>query len=74
MAVDRCICTDVSFRDLIDRARRDGLTFEQLRERTGCAAGCALCEPYVRLALRTGRDQFDVLSPEAIAQAMKDQT
>lgn len=73
MPVDRCICAGVSFRELIERARRDNLTLEQLKERTGCCTGCAMCEPYVRLALRTGRDAFDPLSADEAARVMREE-
>lgn len=70
MPVDRCICADVSFRELIDRARADHLSLEQLRKATGCCAGCAMCEPYVRVALRTGNDSIEILSAAEIAAIM----
>lgn len=62
MCVNRCICADVSFRDLIDLANRESLTMDELRARTGAGAGCAMCAPYLRAALRTGRDSFPVLT------------
>jgi bacterioferritin-associated ferredoxin len=64
MAVDRCVCWDVKFSTLIELARREGLTFEQLQQRTGCCTSCRMCEPYVRLALRTGQAVLPVLPPE----------
>lgn len=61
LVVDRCVCADVTFDALAAMARRDPgtpLDLDTLRRRTGCCAGCGLCEPYVRLMLRTGRTAF----------------
>lgn len=66
MAVDRCVCHDITFAELLRRARDAELTFEELQARTGCATGCALCEPYIRLALATGRSTFPVLDEEGM--------
>jgi len=70
MHVDRCVCHDISFAELKAIAERDGLDFTGLRARTGCGRGCGLCEPYVRLMLRTGRTSFPVLSPDEAARIM----
>ena len=53
--VDRCVCEDTTFSELIAIARAEGLDFDTLTERTGCALRCGLCEPYIREALQTGR-------------------
>src|SRR5688572_32477095 len=39
---------------------RQGCTLADLRERFGCARGCALCLPYIQAMLQTGRTTFDV--------------
>lgn len=62
MTVDRCVCREKSFAELKSLAEREGLDFESLRDRTGCGASCGLCEPYVRLMLRSGRTSFPLLS------------
>jgi bacterioferritin-associated ferredoxin len=64
--VDRCICADISFADLVRLARDEGLSLDGLAARTGCTKGCRLCEPYVRLALATGSMAFPVLHPLTI--------
>lgn len=66
MAVDRCVCHDITFAELLRRARDAGIGFNELQQQTGCATGCALCEPYIRLALKTGRSTFPVLDEAAI--------
>ncbi len=62
MCVNRCICTNLTFRELIDRSQRESLDFEALRVRTGAGGECTMCAPYIRAALRTGRDSFPVLN------------
>lgn len=52
--VDRCICEDMTFVELLELARREGLNFEALAELTGCGQRCGLCEPYLRTVLKTG--------------------
>ncbi|MEM8757028.1 MAG: (2Fe-2S)-binding protein [Planctomycetota bacterium] len=70
MAVDRCVCHRVPFTEL-KRLADDGLrTVDALSERTRCCTGCGMCEPYVRLMLKTGRTRFPVLSDAQIAAAL----
>jgi bacterioferritin-associated ferredoxin len=68
MCVNRCICTNLTFAELIVRAQRDRLTFESLRQCTGAAGDCGLCEPYLKAALRTGRTSFPVMTTEELDQ------
>ncbi|MAY74409.1 MAG: hypothetical protein CMJ31_06730 [Phycisphaerae bacterium] len=57
--VDRCICMNSTFQALIATAREHGLGLEGLIEQTGCGERCALCLPFIREALATGRTAFD---------------
>ncbi len=68
--VDRCVCAEVRFSELLALRAAEGLSLEQLRARTGCCSGCGTCEPYVRLALVTGRAVFPVLSRREADEAM----
>lgn len=61
MAVDRCACHNVTFAELLDLHRAEGLGFDALCERTDCATGCTACEPYIRLTLETGVVDHPVL-------------
>jgi bacterioferritin-associated ferredoxin len=47
-AMTRCECADVSFDELARRLREDGLSFEELAERTGCGRLCTACLPDLR--------------------------
>jgi bacterioferritin-associated ferredoxin len=44
----RCECVGVSFDDLARLLRDDGLSFEELAERTGCGRLCTACLPDLR--------------------------
>lgn len=61
MKIDRCICTQRSFGDLIDTARSENLSLPQLVETTTASACCTMCGPYLRRAYRTGQTTFGVL-------------
>ncbi|MGE3107517.1 MAG: bacterioferritin-associated ferredoxin [Phycisphaerales bacterium] len=59
MPVDRCICQSITFAALRELARSRSLDLDGLKRETGCAMRCTLCEPYLKLMLRTGRTQFE---------------
>lgn len=61
MAVDRCVCHDVSFAELKRLAQDAGADIDELGRRTGCGTGCGMCVPYIREMLRTGRTRFAVM-------------
>ena len=61
MRIDRCICAERTFADLLDQARAGGLSLRQLVEETGASAGCSMCGPYLRRAYRTGQTAFGSL-------------
>lgn len=67
MAVNRCVCHEVSFRRVSELAR-GGMSFEQIKEHTGCSTGCGSCEWYARLAALTGTCDFPVLSEQTLKE------
>jgi len=71
MAVERCVCHDVSFDEIRRALDVEGLDFAAIQRRTQCCTGCGMCEPYVRLVLETGRTRLPVLSPEEVASVMR---
>ncbi|MEO1130395.1 MAG: (2Fe-2S)-binding protein [Planctomycetota bacterium] len=71
MAVDRCVCHQVTFTELLRLHREEGLDLEGLQDRTGACTGCGSCEPYVRLTLRTGVVDHPVLTAGQIDQVMR---
>jgi bacterioferritin-associated ferredoxin len=70
--VTHCICYDISLEQLRDRARRDNLDLEGLKNATGCCTGCGMCEPYVRVMLKTGQIAVPILSPARCAAIMRE--
>lgn len=62
MRIDRCVCTDLTFAELLEQARRAGVGLGDLALCTGATLGCGLCKPYLRETLRTGQTVFtDIL-------------
>jgi bacterioferritin-associated ferredoxin len=62
--VDRCICRDMAFKDLLRRARPAGWSLIDLMGETGAGAQCGLCRPYLRRMLQTGETEFHQLIVE----------
>jgi len=62
--VDRCICRQRPFEELLSLARAHGLDLEGLSAATGCGAQCGLCRPYLRRMLATGETVFHELLSE----------
>ncbi len=58
--VDRCVCANVTFIAMKAHVEREGGDMDSLRTLFGCGARCAMCVPYVRAMLRTGRTRFSV--------------
>jgi len=48
-----------------DHVEEHGGGLDVLRDRFGCGRGCALCVPYIRAMLATGRTSFAVDDPAA---------
>lgn len=69
--VDRCVCLDVSLRQIVALRDEHGWGFDEVRSHTGCSTGCRLCEPYVRKALATGQSAFPVLNDDEVREAMR---
>lgn len=70
--VERCVCFDQPFEKLLRMAREEGLTQDELSERTGCCTGCGMCKPYVRVVLTTGRTSIPLMNGRAL-KAIADQ-
>jgi bacterioferritin-associated ferredoxin len=58
--VDRCVCFNVTFRAMKEHVAAHSGGLDALREHFGCGRGCALCVPYIRAMLSTGRTAFAV--------------
>ena len=66
LCIDRCVCFDRPFTELLEIARRTGArTLETLQEETEFGISCRLCNPYVRRMLDTGETVFDEVLEDA---------
>lgn len=70
MTVNRCVCLNVYFSEILDLHAR-GLTLTQIKEQTGCCGKCGNCEPYIRLAIVTGQTHFPLLTGRRLAEARR---
>ena len=61
--IDRCICRNRSFAELLHEAREHSWSLNELIRTTGCGGQCGLCRPYLRRMLATGETGFDHLLP-----------
>lgn len=71
--VNRCVCMDVPFAELIRLQREAGADLAELQRKTRCGQGCGLCLPYIKVALMTGQPRLPVLSDsdlEALARGV----
>lgn len=74
LAVDRCICHQVSFEELAQLAGEVGAKFDALRERTNCGSGCGMCIPYIRLMLATCKTDLPIMATEELERMLPDAT
>ena len=58
MKIDRCVCTNKTFKQLHEYARDHGEDVEALGRSCGAGAKCGLCRPYLRKTLATGQTVF----------------
>lgn len=66
LQIDRCVCRNRRFADLLDQARSEGLALAGLMWETGCGDQCGLCRPYLRRMLSTGETVFhQIIEPDA---------
>ena len=64
MQVNRCVCTGLTFEEILRCASDARLDYDQVVRRTGCGEGCGLCLPYIRVALLTGSPSLPVMTPD----------
>jgi bacterioferritin-associated ferredoxin len=59
--IDRCVCGNRLFADLLPQARAAGWDLAALMYETGCGDQCGLCHPYLLHMLSSGQTVFDTL-------------
>ncbi|HEU5218595.1 MAG TPA: hypothetical protein VFU23_08040 [Gemmatimonadales bacterium] len=63
MLIDRCVCRNRTFEDLLPEARARAWSLNEMIRVTGCGGQCGLCRPYLRRMLATGEVAFDHILP-----------
>lgn len=65
ICVERCVCFDRSFTELLAVADRTGATtVEALQEEVEFGLACRICNPYVRRMLQTRETTFSEILQE----------
>lgn len=64
LTIDRCVCMNRLFSDLLPEARARGFGLAELSRHTGCGDRCGLCRPYLRRMLATGEIVFHQIIAE----------
>ena len=58
LSIDRCVCRDTPFAELLPKAREKEWDLDALIRATGCGGNCGLCRPYLRRMLANGQVVF----------------
>jgi NAD(P)H-nitrite reductase large subunit len=53
--MERCECAEMSFDEVVRRIQEEGLSLEEIAERTGCGRMCSACLPDPRRRLARPR-------------------
>ncbi|MDP7029109.1 MAG: (2Fe-2S)-binding protein [Phycisphaerales bacterium] len=60
--VDRCICHEVPFQDILDwAADRGETTLADIEDQWGCGGSCGMCRPYLKQVLETGESRIPLM-------------
>jgi len=64
MRIERCVCTNQCFADVLETAACESLTtLDQIAAATGAGGQCGRCRPYLAVGLQTGQTVFHDLLP-----------
>ncbi|MEJ2509780.1 MAG: hypothetical protein P8009_09940 [Gammaproteobacteria bacterium] len=58
--VDRCVCKDISFAELLEMAQVLGPDIDLIALSTGASIDCGTCRPWLERALAERRDHFEI--------------
>jgi bacterioferritin-associated ferredoxin len=71
MTVDRCVCRNITFAQLIALHERTGRGFDDLAKETLLGDGCGICVPYAKAAVVTGKAKLPACGPGQLALIVK---
>jgi len=63
MRIERCVCTNQPFTCLLEQAKTEGWSLDQIADATGAGDQCGRCRPYLAVGLKTGQTVFTQLLP-----------
>jgi len=58
--INRCVCYEKTFSELLAESQKNGWTAEQIREIVGCGSACGMCFPYIKEVLETKKTEFPI--------------
>jgi bacterioferritin-associated ferredoxin len=64
--IDRCVCRQTLFADILPPARAHGWDLAALTAATGCGGQCGLCRPYLQAMLRDNVTVFHTILPPLV--------
>lgn len=65
MTIDRCVCYSTTFAEILELARPNNWTVDDVEKALGCGGACGMCKPYIEESLRTGEITFDRFIPRS---------
>ena len=64
LRIERCVCHDVTFREVVEWSAATGCrNVEGVARELKCTTSCGMCLPYVERALETGQAVFHEILP-----------
>jgi NAD(P)H-nitrite reductase large subunit len=64
LRIERCVCHDVTFREVVDWSKATGCrSVDAAAREFKCTTSCGMCLPYVERALKTGQSVFHEILP-----------
>lgn len=72
MTVDRCICCNTTFEQLLAQAKRRDKTITEVCKSSGCGSRCKLCLPYLIRAFQTNCPRVPLMSEIEAAKVVSE--